>query len=227
MHVSNFNRYFKLYLKCILKNKSYAFIDNHSQQPFKNEGLLLDSKNLYYTALHLKFSSLMYSTQLTDIFSYEVPRGHFFTSKSNDSLASGGTNSNSNINIHTFSKYALSSKGVTSVVVYNFHVLNTQERLYVFITSDSTTPTPSNVFRKSSKVTSLTELFFAANWLEREVSELSGVSIKDKKDLRNLMLQYGDSSAPFQKSFPSIGLKEMFYNPIKDTIIQSPVSLQL
>lgn len=41
------------------------------------------------------------------------------------------------------------------------------------------------------------------------------------------MLQYGDSSAPFQKSFPTIGLKEMFYNPIKDTIIQSPVSIQL
>jgi NADH:ubiquinone oxidoreductase subunit C len=63
--------------------------------------------------------------------------------------------------------------------------------------------------------------------LERELSELSGVIVKDKKDLRNLMLQYGDSSAPFQKSFPTIGLKEMFYNPIKDTIIQSPVSIQL
>jgi hypothetical protein len=41
------------------------------------------------------------------------------------------------------------------------------------------------------------------------------------------MLQYGDSSAPFQKSFPTIGLREMFYNPIKDTIVQSPVTIQL
>ena len=161
MHVSNFNRYFKLYLKCILKNKNYAFIDNHSQQPFKNEGLLLDSKNLYYTALHLKFSSVMYSAQLTDIFSYEVPRGHFFTTGKNES--SVADNFGTDTNNHSFSKYALSSKGVASVVVYNFHILNTQERLYIFVTSDASIPTFSNVFRKSSKVTSLTELFFAAN----------------------------------------------------------------
>ena len=167
----------------------------------------------------------MYSAQLTDIFSYEVPRGHFFTTGRSESPVAD--NFGTDANTHSFSKYALSSKGVASVVVYNFHILNTQERLYIFVTSDASIPTFSNVFRKSSKVTSLTELFFAANWLEREVSELSGVSIKDKKDLRNLMLQYGDSSAPFQKSFPSVGLKEMFYNPIKDTIIQNPVSLQL
>jgi hypothetical protein len=41
------------------------------------------------------------------------------------------------------------------------------------------------------------------------------------------MLQYGDASNPFKKSFPSIGLKEMFYDPIKDTIVQNPLSVQL
>ena len=41
------------------------------------------------------------------------------------------------------------------------------------------------------------------------------------------MLQYGDTSVPFQKSFPTIGLKEMYYDPIKDTLIQNPVTLQL
>jgi NADH:ubiquinone oxidoreductase subunit C len=41
------------------------------------------------------------------------------------------------------------------------------------------------------------------------------------------MLQYGDTSFPFQKSFPTIGLKEMYYEPIKDTLIQNPVSIQL
>jgi NADH:ubiquinone oxidoreductase subunit C len=70
-------------------------------------------------------------------------------------------------------------------------------------------------------------LFFAANWLEREVSELHSINFTGKKDLRNLMLQYGDSTAPFQKSFPTIGLREMFYNPIKDTIVQNPISIQI
>lgn len=41
------------------------------------------------------------------------------------------------------------------------------------------------------------------------------------------MLQYGDTTTPFKKSFPTVGLKEMFYNPVKDTIIQNPVSLQI
>ena len=80
---------------------------------------------------------------------------------------------------------------------------------------------------KLTKVATLSELFFAANWLERELAELNGVNIKDKKDLRNLMLQYGDSSSPFQKSFPSIGLKELYYNPVKDTIVQNKISLQI
>ncbi len=190
-------------------------MENVSQQSFKNENILLDAKHLYYTVLHLKFSSLMYSSQLTDIFSYEVPRGQF-TKPINNA-----------IDYQTNSKYSLPSKGISSIVVYNFHILNTQERLYIFLSSDSSTPSGTNLISKSTRVTSITELFFAANWLERELSELSGVAIKDKKDLRNLMLQYGDSSAPFQKSFPSIGLKEMFYNPIKDTIVQNPISLQL
>jgi NADH:ubiquinone oxidoreductase subunit C len=57
--------------------------------------------------------------------------------------------------------------------------------------------------------------------------ELNGVFFSGKKDVRNLMLQYGDSSSPFQKFFPTIGLKEMYYNPMKDTIIQNPISVQI
>lgn len=48
-----------------------------------------------------------------------------------------------------------------------------------------------------------------------------------KKDLRNLMLQYGDSTAPFQKLFPTIGIKEMVYDIVKDTLVQVQVSIQV
>ena len=41
------------------------------------------------------------------------------------------------------------------------------------------------------------------------------------------MLQYGDSSNPFNKSFPSIGKNELVYNPINDTINQIPITMQL
>ena len=53
-----------------------------------------------------------------------------------------------------------------------------------------------------------------------------GICFKGKKDLRNLMLQYGDSSAPFRKSYPSIGLKETLYDSVTDTLVQVPVSIQ-
>jgi len=56
---------------------------------------------------------------------------------------------------------------------------------------------------------------------------MHGGTFIGKKDIRNLMLQYGDSSAPLQKSFPSIGLREMFYDPIKDVVVQNPVSIQI
>jgi len=63
--------------------------------------------------------------------------------------------------------------------------------------------------------------------LEREVSELYNITFDGKKDTRNLMLQYGDNSAPFQKFFPSIGLKEMFYDVLNDLIIQQNVTYQV
>jgi NADH:ubiquinone oxidoreductase subunit C len=135
-----------------------------------------------------------------DIFSYEVP-------SVNLSLPQGSL-----------------STADTSLLVYNYHSLLTQDRFFVFTHSGSS----YNSFSASrSTVQSIAELFSAANWLEREVSELSGISISGKKDLRNLMLQYGDASTPFKKSFPTIGLREMFYNPIKDTIVQNPVTIQL
>jgi len=105
-------------------------------------------------------------------------------------------------------------------------LLGTQERFYIFVSNTLSTQSVKAISSFSAKIVSITELFFAANWLERELSELHGVIIKNKKDLRNLMLQYGDASSPFQKSFPTIGLKEMYYNPVKDTIVQSPLSIQ-
>jgi len=147
-------------------------------------------------------ASAFYSTQLVDIFSYEVPTYN-------------------NVPSSETGKYNMSEKSDSTIVVYNYHSLMSQDRFFVF------TQTSLSTNRDHSFLPSITELFSAANWLERECGELSGVSFSGKKDLRNLMLQYGDSSAPFQKAFPSIGLREMFYDPLKDTIIQNSVTVQL
>ena len=56
---------------------------------------------------------------------------------------------------------------------------------------------------------------------------MSGLVFEGKADLRNLLLSYGDSSAPLRKSTPSIGFKEIFYDINNDALVQTPISLQI
>lgn len=56
---------------------------------------------------------------------------------------------------------------------------------------------------------------------------MSGLVFEGKKDLRNLLLTYGDSSAPLRKSVPSIGFKETSYDITNDMLIQTPVVIQI
>jgi NADH:ubiquinone oxidoreductase subunit C len=114
-----------------------------------------------------------------------------------------------------------------SVVVYNFHSMFTHNRMFVFSQHNHSITSGKKVQSSYYTLNSVAELFPAGNWLEREAAELNGINFLGKKDLRNLMLQYGDSSTPFNKSFPSIGENELVYSPINDTISQVPISVQL
>ena len=106
-----------------------------------------------------------------------------------------------------------------SYIVYNFHNLQFQDRYFLFCID-------SFGSRFGNFVNSVAEVFPNANWLEREVSELHGVAFTNKKDLRNLMLQYGDTPVPFQKSSPSIGYKELYYDSVSDVLIETPITLR-
>lgn len=107
-----------------------------------------------------------------------------------------------------------------SCVVYNFHNLTFQDRFFVFAVD-------SRSSKSRQSLGSITEVFANSWWLEREQSELHGVTFSNKKDLRNLMLQYGDTSVPFQKSAPSIGYKELYYDSVSDILIETPVTIQV
>ena len=198
---------FKLYFKYLFNKINFTFINNFTNKS-KNINLLLHKDFLYYTSLHLKLASPFYLSQLVDIFAYEINSNTTVPHKQNNLFTQNLTKSQS------------------VVTVYNFHSLQTWDRFYLFVLnnfgSKKSTGTGFN-----SNFFSITELFPAANWLEREVAELHGVVFTGKQDLRNLLLQYGDSTAPFQKSFPTIGVQEMFYDPIKDTLVQNPVTVQL
>lgn len=110
-----------------------------------------------------------------------------------------------------------------TVLVYNFHNITYNERYFVFGLD-----TASAVLTQTlAAATSVSELFSNASWLEREVTELQGLLFRNKRDLRNLLLQYGDSTTPFRKASPSIGLKEIFYDSINDVLVQAPITVQL
>lgn len=193
---------YKLLFKYVLFNSSQVFL-KYLNRNDKNLNVYITENSLYYISIHIKLSSLFYSTQLSDLFAYELP-----------------TNNNP-INVKKSKAYFRNGPSV----VYNFHSTLFQQRFFIFVAT-STAQNIKNHFISWNSLNSITELFLNANWLEREVSELHGIFFSGKKDLRNLMLPYGDSSAPMRKIFPSIGLKEIFYDSANDLLLQSPVSLQ-
>lgn len=117
------------------------------------------------------------------------------------------------------------SDKLNTTLVYNYHSLNNQQRIFVFVNQSLNDLNKKNKTH-FSMLNSVAEIFPNANWLEREISELHGVSFFGKKDLRNLMLQYGDTTAPMLKSFPSIGTREIFYDSVSDMLVQSATTLQ-
>ena len=185
-----------MYFEYILFNVPHLYIF-YKLQFTKTTVLLFSQLFLYYTTFHLRFSSLLYSTQLVDMFAYELPIKFLPSSSKLKTLTTSNT-----------------------IVVYNFHNILSHNRFFFFSFNNG-----SNDL--SFQLNSISELYPNSNWLEREVSELHGVVFNGKKDLRNLMLQYGDTSTPFQKGFPSIGLKEVFYDSNTDLIVQLPISLQV
>jgi len=62
-------------------------------------------------------------------------------------------------------------------------------------------------------------IYFNANWLEREVSEMFGINFIFKKDLRKLLVDYSSVDNPLIKNYPSEGFLEIFYNFFEDQVL--------
>ncbi len=99
-------------------------------------------------------------------------------------------------------------------VVYHLLSLTRNARLRVKLQTDETTPVPS-----------ITGVWPAANWLEREAFDMFGIVFSDHPDLRRILTDYGFSGHPFRKDFPLTGYVELRYDDELKRVVYKPVEL--
>ena len=92
--------------------------------------------------------------------------------------------------------------------------LNQRLRLRVFCADD-----------EQPMVDSVTGIWAAANWFEREAFDLFGILFKGHPDLRRLLTDYGFIGHPFRKDFPLSGNVEVRYDPEKGRVVYQPVTI--
>lgn len=76
-------------------------------------------------------------------------------------------------------------------IVYHLTSLESMSRLRLKVQTDAARPVPS-----------VTGVWGAANWAEREVYDLYGVEFSDHPDLRRILLPEGWVGHPMRKDFP-------------------------
>ncbi|HTZ79269.1 MAG TPA: NADH-quinone oxidoreductase subunit C [Stellaceae bacterium] len=100
-------------------------------------------------------------------------------------------------------------------VVYNLLSLRHNRRVRVKVATDEEQPVPS-----------VTGVFSAAGWFERETWDLFGVYFSDHPDLRRILTDYGFEGHPLRKDFPLTGYVEVRYDEDQKRVVYEPVKLK-
>ena len=99
-------------------------------------------------------------------------------------------------------------------VVYHLLSLSNNQRIRVKIGVAEDEP-----------VASVTSLYSAAGWWEREAWDLYGIFFTDHPDLRRLLTDYGFEGHPLRKDFPLTGYVELRYDEDQKRVVYEPVRL--
>ena len=100
-------------------------------------------------------------------------------------------------------------------VVYNLLSTKFNQRIRVKTMVDESSPVPS-----------VTGLFSAAGWFEREAWDLYGIYFSDHPDLRRILTDYGFEGHPLRKDFPLTGYVELRYDEEQKRVVYEPVKLK-
>jgi len=84
----------------------------------------------------------------------------------------------------------------------------------------------SYLISENEMIPSLTAIYPAANWMEREVFDMYGVKFKNHPDLRRILTDYGFEGHPLRKDFPLTGHTEVRYSEDQKKVIKEPVKLE-
>jgi len=99
-------------------------------------------------------------------------------------------------------------------VVYNLLSLKHNVRVRVKVTTDESTPVPS-----------VSQIYPAAGWFERECWDMYGVFFSEHPDLRRMLTDYGFEGHPLRKDFPLTGYVEVRYDDEQRRVVYEPVKL--
>jgi NADH-quinone oxidoreductase subunit C len=99
-------------------------------------------------------------------------------------------------------------------VVYHFLSMYQNTRLRVKL-----------ALREDEMLPSITSVFPAANWFEREVFDMFGILFSGHPDLRRILTDYGFRGHPLRKDFPTTGYTEVRYDEVQKRVIYEPVTL--
>lgn len=99
-------------------------------------------------------------------------------------------------------------------IVYNLLSIRHNLRIRVKILAEDAFPVPS-----------VSAVFPAAGWFEREVWDMYGVLFSGNSDLRRILTDYGFDGHPQRKDFPLTGFVELRYDGEQKRVVYEPVKL--
>ena len=82
----------------------------------------------------------------------------------------------------------------------------------------------SNISEKTI-IPSITKIYPSANWMEREVFDMYGISFKNHPNLKRILTDYEFKGHPLRKDFPLTGHVETRYSEDQKKVIYEPVKL--